>query len=122
MIAGIILACSVVFLLQFFSKQALSPEVRDVTGIATSATADDFPRVMQLLHLCPETPEDRSRVQAVGAYFDLLSLVRKTLAKLMPSLRSWTDVERGHCAYFAAVALERRIAFSRDMLAQQMDA
>jgi hypothetical protein len=133
MIAGIILACSVVFLLQFFvsycrsliaasSKQALSPEVRDVTGIVTSATADDFPRVMQLLHLCPETPEDRSRVQAVGAYFDLLSLVRKTLAKLMPSLRSWTDVERGHCAYFAAVALERRIAFSRDMLAQQMDA
>lgn len=133
MIAGIILACSVVFLLQFFvsycrsliaasSKQALSPEVRDVTGIAVSATAEDFPRVMQLLHLCPETPEDRSRVQAVGAYFGLLSLVRSTLAQILPSLRAWTDTERGHCAYFAAVALERRIAFSRDMLAQQMDA
>jgi hypothetical protein len=133
MIAGIILACSVVFLLQFFvsycrsliaasSKQALSPEVRDVTGIAVSATAEDFPRVMQLLHLCPETPEDRSRVQAVGAYFGLLSLVRSTLAQFLPSLRAWTDTERGHCAYFAAVALERRIAFSRDMLAQQMDA
>jgi hypothetical protein len=132
MIAGIILACSIVFLLQFFvsycrsliaasSKQALSPEVRDVTGIASSATGDDFARVIQLLRLCPESPEDRSRVQAVGAYFSLLNMVRSTLAKAMPTLRTWTETERGHCAYFAAVALERRIAFSRDMLAQQMD-
>jgi len=132
MIAGIILVCSVVFLLQFFvsycrsliaasSKQALSPEVRDVTGIANTATGDDFARVIQLLRLCPESPEDRSRVQAVGAYFSLLNMVRSTLAKAMPALRAWTETERGHCAYFAAVALERRIAFSRDMLAQQMD-
>ena len=132
MIAGIILACSVVFLLQFFvsycrsliaasSKQALSPEVRDVTGITSSATGEDFARVVQLLRLCPESPEDRSRVQAVGAYFALLNFVRSTIAKAMPALRAWTETERSHCAYFAAVALERRIAFSRDMLAQQMD-
>lgn len=132
MIAGIIFACSVVFLLQFFvsycrsliaasSKQVLSAEVRDVTGISSAASGEDFPRVMQLLHLCPESPEDHSRVQAVGAYFRLLNFVRATLARLMPSLGAWTDRERGHCAYFAAVALERRIAFSRDMLAQQMD-
>jgi hypothetical protein len=31
-------------------------------------------------------------------------------------------MERGQCTYFAAVTLDRRIAFSRDMLAQQMDA
>jgi hypothetical protein len=133
MIAGIIFACSVVFLLQFFvsycrsliaasSKQVLSPEVRDVTGIAASASGEDFQRVMQLLHLCPETPEDRSRIQAVGAYFGLLNFMRSTVARIAPSLRAWTDTERAHCAYFAAVALERRIAFSRDMLAQQMDA
>jgi hypothetical protein len=133
MIAGIILVCSIVFLLQFFvsycrsliaasSKQALSPEVRDVTGIAQSATGEDFARVMQLLRLCPESPEDRSRVQAVGAYFRLLNFVRSTLARIMPALRAWTETERSQCAYFAAVALERRIAFSRDMLAQQMDA
>jgi len=47
---------------------------------------------------------------------------RKWLAKIMPSMKSWTELERGHCAYFAAVALERRISFSRDMLARQMDA
>jgi hypothetical protein len=77
---------------------------------------------LQLLHLCPESPEDRTRIQAVGAYFRMLSFVRSTLARFAPSLRTWTDYERGQCAYFAAVALERRIAFSRDMLAQQMDA
>ncbi len=132
MMAGIILACSVVLLLQFFvsycrsliavsSKQVLSAEVKDVTGIQRLASGDDFKRVMQLLQLCPERPEDRNGVQAIDAYFSLLNFLRSTLARVVPSMRSWTELERGHCAYFAAVALERRISFSRDMLAQQMD-
>ncbi len=135
MMAGIILACSVVLLLQFFvsycrsliavsSKQVLSAEVKDVTGIQRLASGDDFKRVMQLLQLlqlCPERPEDRNGVQAIGAYFSLLNFLRSTLARVVPSMQSWTELERGHCAYFAAVALERRISFSRDMLAQQMD-
>jgi hypothetical protein len=133
MMAGIILACSVVLLLQFFvsycrsliaasSRQVLSPEVQDVTGIHRTASGDDYKRVMQLLQLCPERPEDRNSIQAVGAYFRLLSFLRSTVAQLIPSMQAWTETERGQCAYFVAVALERRISFSRDMLAQQMDA
>jgi len=133
MMAAIILVCSIVLLLQFFvsycrsliaasSKQVLSAEVQDVTGIQRTASGDDFARVMQLLHLCPERPEDRSSIQAIGAYFSLLGFLRMTVAKIIPSMRLWTESERGQCAYFAAVALERRISFSRDMLAQQMDA
>jgi hypothetical protein len=133
MMAGIIFVCSVTFLLQFFvsycrsliaasAKEPLSLEVQDVTGITKTASGDDFARVLQLLHLCPDCPEDRARIQAVGAYFRLLNVVRATIAKFAPSLRAWTDFERGQCAYFAAVALERRIAFSRDMFAQQLDA
>ncbi len=132
MMAGIILACSIVLLLQFFvsycrsliavsSKQVLSAEVKEVTGIQRLASGDDFKRVMQLLQLCPERPEDRNSVQAIGAYFSLLNFLRSTVARFLPSMQGWTESERGHCAYFAAVALERRIAFSRDMLAQQMD-
>jgi hypothetical protein len=132
MMAGFILVCSVVLLLQFFvsycrsliaasAKQALSPEVRDVAGIPRAASGADFTRVMQLLQLCPEPPEDRSSIQAIGAYFRLLNFLRVTLARFIPSMRVWTESERGHCAYFAAVALERRIAFSRGMLAQQME-
>lgn len=131
MMASIILVCSVVFLLQFFvsycrslitasSKHALSLEVQDVTGITRIASGEDFPRILQLLHLCPERPEDRNEIQAIRTYYRLLNFLRSTIARPVPAFRRWTDSERGQCAYFAAVALERRIAFSRDLLAQQM--
>jgi len=133
MMAAIILACSIVLLLQFFvsycrslisasARQVLSAEVQDVTGIQHTATGEDYKRVMQLLQLCPERPEDRNGIQAVSAYFRLLNFLRSTIARMVPSMLAWTELERGHCAYFAAVALERRISFSRDMFAQQMDA
>ncbi|MGC2530216.1 MAG: hypothetical protein WA639_20915 [Candidatus Acidiferrum sp.] len=132
MMAGIILVCSVIFLLQFFVsycrsliaasvKHPLSAEVQDVTGIRTTAAGEDFERVVQLLQLCPDRPEDRNGIQAIGAYFSLLGFTRATLARIIPSLRSWTETERGQCTYFAAVTLERRIAFSRDMFAQQLE-
>jgi hypothetical protein len=132
MIAAIILVCSVVFLLQFFVsycrsliaasiKHPLSAEVQDVTGIKNAASGEDFARVVQLLQLCPDRPEDRNGIQAIGAYFGLLGFVRSSVAKIIPSLRAWTEAERGQCTYFAAVALERRIAFSRDMFAQQLE-
>jgi hypothetical protein len=132
MMASIIFVCSVVLLLQFFvsycrsliaasAKQPLSLEVQDVTGISKTASGDDFARILQLLHLCPDSREDRAGIQAIGAYFKLLNLVRSTLAKIMPKLKAWTEFERAQCAYFAAVALEKRIALNRDMLAQQLD-
>jgi hypothetical protein len=133
MMAGVILACSVVAMLQFFiwycrslvaasAKHALSAEVRDVTGIASSASGADFPRVRQLLNLCPEQPEERNGIEAVGAYFSFLGVIRSTVARVIPSLRSWADLQQAQCAYFAAVALDRRIAFNRSLMAQQMDA
>jgi hypothetical protein len=132
MMAAIILVCSLAFLLQFFVsycrsliaasiKQPLSAEVQDVTGIKNSATGEDFDRVVQLLQLCPDRPEDRGGIQAIGAYFGLLGFIRSSVARIIPSLLAWTETERGQCTYFAAVALERRIAFSRDMFAQQLE-
>jgi hypothetical protein len=130
--ATLIFLLSAAALLQFFIsycrsliaaciRQPLSAEVRDVTGISNTATGEDFARVFQLLHLCPERPEEHGRVRAVNAYFQLLTLMRSTVARVVPALVTWTDMERGQCAYFAAVTLDRRIAFSRDMLAQQID-
>lgn len=130
--AALIFVVSAIALLQFFisycrsliaasMKQPLSEEVRDVAGIPANASGDDFVRVIQLVHLCPDRPEDRGDLRAVGAYFHLLNVIRSTVARVIPFLVKWTDIERGQCAYFAAVALDRRIAFSRDMLAQQFD-
>lgn len=132
MMAAIILVCSVFVLLQFFmsycrsliaasAKEPLTEEVQDVTGISRNPSADDFFRVVQLLHLCPERPEERGEIKAIGAYFRVLGVLRATLARVIPSVQSWADLERGQCTHFAAVVLGRRIAFSRNLLAQQMD-
>lgn len=81
----------------------------------------DFTRVMQLLRLCPERREDLTELQAVGLYYDILGFLQKTVARLLPSLQSWTERERAGCANFAVVILDRRIAHSREILAQQGD-
>jgi hypothetical protein len=131
MTAAIILVCSVAFLMMFFvsycrsllatsSSVALTQEVRDVTGIASAVAPDDFSRVVQLLQLCPDRPEERGRIRTVSLYYRLLGVLRSTISGVAPSLKSWADQERAQCGYFAAVVLGRRIAFSRDLLAQQM--
>jgi hypothetical protein len=131
MMPAIILIVSLAALLQFFvsycrsliaasAKQPLSAEVQDVAGISRAASGEDFLRVVQLLQLCPVRSQDRGEIRAIDAYFRLLNFLRSTFGKVAPSLLSWTEVERAQCAYFAAIALERRIAFNRDLLAQQM--
>ena len=130
MMASLIFVVSVVTLLMFFvsycrslmassSRHPLSREVRDVTGIPALPTGKDFVRVTQLLQLCPERPEDRPGLRAVNLYYAILNLVQNSIARLIPSLREWTEQELAGCASFAVVVLDRRIAFSREILAQQ---
>ncbi|GAC1668056.1 MAG: hypothetical protein NVS9B4_23910 [Candidatus Acidiferrum sp.] len=132
MIAWMILLLSVAAVLQFFvaycrsliaasARHVLSAEVKDVAGLAGAPDGDDFARVVQFLRLCPEQPDDRSGVQAIGAYYRLLNFANSTLAQIVPTVGAWTARERAQCAHFAAVALDRRIAFSRGMVAQQSE-
>jgi hypothetical protein len=131
MMPSLIFVFSVAALMQFFvsycrsliaasSRKALSADVQDVIGIRRSASGADFARVMQYLHLCPDRREDRNGIKAIGAYFRILGALGTTIGKLLPSLRVWTESERSQCAYFAAVALDLRIAHNRDMFAEQM--
>ncbi|MGB2667950.1 MAG: hypothetical protein WAK48_28415 [Candidatus Acidiferrum sp.] len=130
MMAALIFVFSLATLLMFFvsycrslmassSRHPLSKEVRDVTGIPASASGRDFARVMQLLQLCPERPDDRTGLHAVETYYEILDLLEQTVARIVPSVRTWTEQERAGCANFAIVLLDRRIAFSREILAQQ---
>jgi hypothetical protein len=130
MMAALIFVVSLTTLLMFFisycrslmassTRHALSKEVRDVTGIPASASGGDFIRVRQLLRLCPDRAEDRTALQAVGIYYEILGLLGNTVARFVPSLQFWTEQERAGCANFAVVVLDRRIAFSREILAQQ---
>ena len=130
MMAALIFVFSLATLLMFFvsycrslmaasSRHALSREVRDVTGIPAAASSRDFTRVLQLLSLCPERPDDRAGLEAVELYYGILSVLEKTVAHLAPSIHFWTEKELAGCANFAVVLLDRRIAFSREILAQQ---
>lgn len=132
MIAALICVTSLAVFAQFFIwycraivapslKVALSDRVREVTGIADHDVApDDFDRLLQLVRLCPERGDDRSEIRAVGTYYGILAALDKLSGSVAPGLAAWARHERQHCSYFAAVALDRRISYSRDLFTQQI--
>jgi hypothetical protein len=131
MIAALILAFSSVALLQFFisycrsviaasTARPLSEQVWEVTGIkGREIRGEEFERLVQLTSLCPDPGTDHTGITAVRAYFRMVSFVRTALRGAMPSIVAWTEAELSGCAHFAAVALDRRISHSRNLMAQQ---
>jgi hypothetical protein len=132
MMPFMIFAISFLTLLQFFvsytrsliaesREHQLSDQTREICGFtAKTARGDQFPRLLQLIELCPENSGDGFKVRAFALYFSLLSLAYSLFRWLMvPAAAGWIDAERGSCAYAAAVALDRRIAYNRTIMAQQ---
>ncbi len=98
----------------------LSPRVREVAGMGNRELAvDDFARFLQLLHLCPEQSADQLEIRAVKIYYALLRAVEFISRVLVPSVAAWAGRERLGCSHFAAVALDRRMEFSRDLFTRQ---
>ncbi|MHB8754180.1 MAG: hypothetical protein ACYC92_04380 [Candidatus Acidiferrales bacterium] len=132
MIAALICVISIAALLQFFisysrsiiaayRKSDLSEQVREVVGIdGQNVGSDQFGRLVQLIRLCPQKGDDQTDLRVVGVYYWMMGVLRSTARTLAPRITSWAERERVDCAYFVAVALDRRIAYSRDLLAQQM--
>jgi len=130
MIASLILVVSIAALLQFFisycrailaayRKVEISAETREVTGIENAhVDGSEFQRLLQLVRLCPEAGDDGLEIRAVRTYYAILNAVRMFFRPVAPAVGSWVEQERASCAYFAAVALDRRIAHSREMMAQ----
>jgi hypothetical protein len=103
------------------SKVELSAQVREVAGIASHPlAADDFARLLQLVRLCPERGDDQTEIRAVGTYYGLLRVLGNAARPLIPGVAAWTEQERRSCSHFAAVALDRRISYSRDLFTQQV--
>jgi hypothetical protein len=131
MTATLIFALSLLTLLQFFVSYSrsliaesrgfpLSEQAREICGLRAGAIAgDQFRRLLQLIALCPAPGDDSFRVLAVDLYFRLLGMLRIASRQALPSAAVWIEAERGGCAYVAAVVLDRRIAYSRMMMAQQ---
>ena len=131
-IATLIFVISLALLLQFFvsycrsviaasRKSELSERVREVAGIQDQTVrGDEFTRLIQLLHLCPGRGDDAGELRAVGMYYALLDTMNKAFRPLSMAVARWAESERESCSYFAAVALDRRISYSRELLAQQI--
>lgn len=132
MIAALICVVSIAALLQFFisysrsiiaayHKATLSDQVREVAGITGDTLhGEQFGRLMQLVRLCPQKGDDQGDLSVVQSYYRLMGIFRALGRPLSPALSRWAEHERVNCVYFAAVALDRRIAYSRALLAQQM--
>jgi hypothetical protein len=132
MAAAFICVISIAVFLQFFisycrsvlgvsRKVELSDRVREVSGIAkVDVGADDFTRLVQLVRLCPERGDDQTEIRAVGAYYGFLRVIKYISTAVIPKVAAWTDLERQGCSHFAAVALDRRISYSRDLFTQQV--
>ncbi len=131
MLAALILFVSIATLIQlFFSytraliassrKLGLSEPVRELTGFISGAVqGDEFGRLLQLVQLCPDPRDDRMRIRAVRLYYGLLNMVQAVARSVAPRVASWAESERDGCAYFAALALDRRIAFTCELMAEQ---
>lgn len=133
MIAALIFAISIMTLLQFFVSYSrsliaasqgheLSEQAREMCGLTGEAvTVGQFRRLQQLIALCPEPGGDGFEIRAVALYFRMIGLACVLFCWAIPSAAPWIEAERGGCAYAAAVVLDRRIAYNRMMMAQQMN-
>lgn len=121
MIAALIYIISVAAFLQFFvsycrsliaasRRVELSERLREITGIADGVVpAEDFDRLLQLVHLCHESADDGTKIRAVQTYHTFLRAADYVARLLTPAAVAWVERERAGCSYFAAVALDRRI-------------
>ena len=131
MIAALICVVSVAALMQFCvsycrsviaasCRVALSEQVREMAGISSSMIgAEEFSRLRSLVQLCPERADDRTEISAVGKYYTFLKALRAITKSVLPRLAEWADRECQNCSHFIAVVLDRRIAYSRDLMSEQ---
>ncbi|HET9401536.1 MAG TPA: hypothetical protein VFO34_11355 [Candidatus Acidoferrales bacterium] len=132
MIAAIILTLSCVTLAEFFVSYcrsqimqskliSLSQDTVELAAIANrSVAASQFERLIQLARMCPRFDKYRSTTAAIRVYYALLTAVGLVARRLAPGIVGYIERERSGCAYYAAAALERRIALSRELYTQQI--
>ncbi len=124
---AIILVISVALLLNFFvtycrlqvaagRRVELSEAAREATGIdGPGVSGDEFLRLRRLVDLCPETDGDAYKLGLIRAYHAFLGMVRLLFGPVRPEVAAWAASERSGCSYYAAVALDARIAHTRQI-------
>lgn len=121
MIPALILVMAVGALVQFFvaycrtllltySQVELTERAREIAELAGEVPeAKDYSRLERLLRVAPDPGDDHTEIAAVGAYFRVMQTANR-LSSFNSAAREWTERELSRCAYFAAIALDRRLA------------
>lgn len=130
-IAALIFVISLSLLLQFFisycrsvigpnCNERVSEQVWEIAGGTNrKLRSDEFDRFVQLVRLCPSRGQDESDIRVVSLYYRLLNFARLVARFISPAFTRWTESEREKCSHFAAVVLDRRINYSRELLTHQ---
>lgn len=126
MITSLMLLFSAGVLVQFFvsycrsilttyAKVEVSARTREVAGIESERIPGaEFSRLLGLLRLAYDPGDDRVELFTIRMYYLLVRIVGKPGQLFTSAASSWSENEGSRCAYFAAVALDRRIASVRE--------
>ena len=94
--------------------------LKAITSKSGSVSAKDFHRLHALVGLCPLGQQDGVPLAAVSMYFLLLTGLHGISSAICEVVADWAEEERRKCSHFAAVRLDRRIANTRKLWAEQM--
>ncbi|MGH9710713.1 MAG: hypothetical protein ACRD37_09205, partial [Candidatus Acidiferrales bacterium] len=88
-----------------------SAATREVIGLEPcEIRGGQFGRLLGLLRIAPNPDGDKWQLGIVSTYYRIISMIEMSVAQLVPVVQNWTERESTRCAYFAAAALDRRIA------------
>lgn len=98
-------------LLLTYAQIELSAATRDLIGIHTAEVVGaNFYRLLGLVRLAPNSMDDKWELRIVSVYYRALRLAGVPSKLIGAAAHEWVERQSGLCAYFAAVALDRRIA------------
>jgi len=102
------------------SEISLSETVLKEILRCESVSCQDFDRLQALVRLCPLVQKRGASLAAISVYHVLLTVLYAVSSRICDSVANWTEREGRLCSHFAAVSLDRRIANSRKLWAEQM--
>lgn len=98
-------------LLLSYAEVELSAATREFMGIhSAEVTGSNFYRLLGLARLAPSLADDKWEIRVVSLYYRIVRVASLLSKPIGSAAQSWAENQSNLCAYFAAAALDRRIA------------
>jgi hypothetical protein len=94
-----------------YAQRELSTTTREIIGIQSAeVTGAQFRRVLGLARTAPSPGDDNWDLRVIPFYNRVVRLAGLVSSPLSSVARGWVEKQSSLCAYFAAAALDRRLA------------